>query len=212
MPYYLQFGGQYKSNIDMKLFDTSYDIVVIGTEGVGKTILNKRIRGLEYDKKRDDQGTSTRKRLPSALLSIGNKKIKIKQGWDYGGAEDLRYNYNGLIKRRKIIILLFNTEKYMNDTEERDHLLGRIVGLMRRRVDLKDVYIMGSYYDKVSDRYSKNDIKKHLIEDIKKENDQTMIDDDHIRIMSFGYDNMNGEFIPDDSDIENFKVKLFNKN
>ena len=196
----------------MKLFDTSYDIVVIGTQGIGKTILNKTIRGLEYVKERDGQGTS-RIKLPSALLSLGNKKIKIKQGWDYGGMEDLRHNYNGFIKRREIVILLFNTEKYMNDTEERDHLLGRIVALMEIRVDLKDVYIMGSYYDKVSDRYSKNDIKKHLIEDIKKENNQTMIDDDHIKIMSFGYDDkMNGEFVPNFKEIEEFKGELFNQN
>lgn len=193
---------------------SSYDIVVIGTQGVGKTILNKTIRGLEYNKVKDS-GTN-KKRLPQVLLTIGNKQIKINQGWDYGGSEILRYHYNGLIKRRTIIILLFNTEKYMNDTEERDHLLGRIVGLMRKRVDLKDVYIIGSYYDKVSDRYCKNDIKKHLIEDIKIENEQTMIDDDHIRIMSFGHDEIIDEnrtlFVPDFSEIEEFKVELFNQN
>lgn len=189
----------------------SYDIVVIGTQNVGKTILNKTIRGLEYDKDKDE-GTGE-KPLPKAMLTIGGKQIKIKSGWDYGGIEDLRYHYNRIVKRRTIVILLFNTEKYMNNTVERDRLLGRIVGLMEKRVSLKDVYIIGSFYDKVKDKYKKKDIRNRLIEDIKKENEQTIIDDDHIWVMSFGHDEVNdeniSEFKPDFTEIEDFKLELF---
>lgn len=192
---------------------TTYDIVVIGTQGVGKTILNKTIRGLEYNKLIDD-GTG-KKLLPKVLFPIGDKQIRIKQGWDYGGSESFRYHYNKMIKRKTVIILVFNTEKYMNDTEERDHVLGRIVGLMEKRIDLKDVYIIGSYYDKIRDLYRRNDIKSHLLEDMKKENEEIIIDDDHIRIMSFGRDEMidkdRNVFVTDFTEIENFKIDLFNQ-
>jgi len=193
-----------------ELFAPKYDFFIVGSEGTGKTILNKKLRGYEYNKK-EDEGTH-HDEYKSAIVNIGDKIVKIKKGTDIGGNNNYRTSYNKYIQSDTIIVLLFNIEQYMehNSNEIRD-VSGRIIGIKDLRDNLKNVYIVGTHYDKVETNCSKNAVRQKLINNLNQEGDiSNYIDSDHIVITSFGQDDKDKGFLINDKSLNDLVSKLCN--
>lgn len=196
-------------------YTPSFSFFIIGSEGIGKTILNKALRDEEYDKEKDF-GTSIKPvELPEKTITIEGKNIRIRSGVDITGADNLRNSYKKYIRRNTIVVLLFNTEKYMsNDYKEVRDVAGRIRGLKEIRDNLHDVYIIGTHYDRVEGIYSKKEVEKRLVENLDKEKCGIveLIDSEHMEIMSFGHDDPEKpekRFIANDEGLRNLICKLF---
>ncbi len=166
-------------------------MAVLGMQQSGKTLWWNALTGQERG------GQTTEEEIESFTLHCREEReLHLRKSIDIGGMEEKMVKYRELVEENDKILFFFNIKEYLENTMYKRYVLSRLDLITTYLTIEKNIYVIFSYLDKLSDSDKDFDTISDEI--------QNKFKGENIRMKCHGVNMTNPQ------DVELLKMKIFN--